>query len=228
MLDQVAHELRNPLVAIGGFARRIRDRLTDDNQLKKYAHNIYREVERLERTLNEILEIKNIILGSITSFDPVRFLNDILDTFAETLRNKHIQLKTRVPSEHTSIRGDKQNLSLALTNIVTNSIEAMDEKGGTLIVALEQDEQLCRIVIEDNGRGINHTETDMVFRPFYTSKISGSGMGLYAVKHIVEMHNGTVDLTSKPGEGTRVEITLPNDCRKQNTHEPAPTQSPCI
>ena len=56
MLDQVAHELRNPLVAIGGFARRIRDRLTDDNQLKTYANNIYREVERLERTLNEILE----------------------------------------------------------------------------------------------------------------------------------------------------------------------------
>jgi two-component system, sensor histidine kinase and response regulator len=228
MLDQVAHELRNPLVAIGGFARRIRDRLTDDNQLKAYAHNIYREVERLERTLNEILEIKNIILGSITSFDPVRFLNDVLEPFAETLHNKHIQLETRVPKEHTSIRGDKKNLSLAITNIITNSIEAMDQKGGTLIVGLEQDAQLCRIVVEDTGRGISHSETDLVFRPFYTSKISGSGMGLYAVQHIVEMHNGTVALTSKPGEGTRVEITLPNDCRKHTTHEAAPSQSPCI
>ena len=225
MLDQVAHELRNPLVAIGGFARRIRDRLTDDDQLKTYADNIYREVERLERTLNEILELKNIILGSITSFDPVRFLTEVLDTFSETLHNKHIQLETRLPIKHTRIRGDKKNLSLALKNIVTNAIEAMDEKGGTLIVGLEQDEQHCRIVVEDTGHGISHSETDLVFRPFYTSKISGSGMGLYAVKHIVEMHNGTVSLTSKPGEGTRVEITLPNDCRKQNTHEPAPSQS---
>ena len=227
MLDQVAHELRDPLVAIGGFARRIRDRLTDDNQLKKYADNIYREVERLERTLNEILEIKNIILGSITSLDPVSFLTDVLETFTETLHNKHLQLETRVPAEHTGIRGDKQNLSLALTNIVTNSIEAMDTKGGTLMVGLEQDDQYCRIVVEDTGRGISHSETDLVFRPFYTSKISGSGMGLYAVQHIVEMHNGTVDLTSKPGEGTRVEIILPNDCRKHNTHEPAPSQSSC-
>ncbi len=227
MLDQVAHELRNPLVAIGGFARRIRDRLTDDNQLKVYANNIYSEVERLERTLNEILEIKNIILGSITSFDPVSFLTDVLETFAETLHNKHIQLETRLPAEHTGIRGDKKNLSLALKNIVTNSIEAMDTKGGTLMVGLEQDDQHCRIVVEDTGRGISHSETNLVFRPFYTSKISGSGMGLYAVQHIVEMHNGTVILTSKPGEGTRVEITLPNDCRKHNTHEPAPSQSSC-
>ena len=87
--------------------------------------------------------------------------------------------------------------------------------------------QHCRIVVEDTGRGISHSETNLVFRPFYTSKISGSGMGLYAVQHIVEMHNGTVILTSKPGEGTRVEITLPNDCRKHNTHEPAPSQSSC-
>ena len=201
MLDQVAHELRNPLVAIGGFARRIRDRLTDDNQLKVYANNIYSEVERLERTLNEILEIKNIILGSITSFDPVSFLTDVLETFAETLHNKNIQLETRLRTEHTGIRGDKKNLSLALKNIVTNSIEAMDTKGGTLMVGLEQDEQHCRIAVEDTGRGISHSETNLVFRPFYTSKISGSGMGLYAVQHIVEMHNGTVILTSKPGEG---------------------------
>lgn len=225
MLDQVAHELRNPLVAIGGFARRIRDRLTDDEQLSTYANNIYCEVERLERTLNEILELKNIILGSITSFDPVKLLSDVLDTFSETLHNKHIQLETRLPSERNSIRADKKNLSLALKNIVTNSIEAMDEKGGTLIVELEQYEHHCRIVVEDTGRGISQSETDLVFRPFYTSKISGSGMGLYAVQHIVEMHNGTVRLTSNPGMGTRVEITLPNDCRKQNATGPAPSQS---
>ncbi len=115
---------------------------------------------------------------------------------------------------------------MAVANIITNAIEAMDETGGKLDVTLEQDAQYCRIAIQDTGCGIENSKIALVFRPFYTSKISGSGMGLCAVQHIVDMHKGTVLLTSKPGEGTRVEINLPNDCRKHNDNEPAPPQSP--
>jgi signal transduction histidine kinase len=227
MLDQVAHELRNPLVAIGGFARRIRDRLSDDDQLSAYANNIYQEVQRLERTLQEIIELKNIILGSITSFDPVIFIAGVLETFTEPLTQSHIQLETRLQPERTSIRADKKNLALALNNIITNAIEAMDQKGGTLTVTFTQDARQCQIAFEDTGRGIRHSEIDMVFRPFYTSKTSGSGMGLYAVQHIVAMHNGTVTITSAPEGGTRIEITLPNDCREHTSQSPAPLQPTC-
>jgi signal transduction histidine kinase len=224
MLVQVAHELRNPLVAIGGFARRIHSRITDDDQLKAYADKIYHEVERLERTLNEINELKNIILGSITSFNPAGFLTEVLQPFHETLNQKHIKLETVMPPETMPILGDKEHLAMAIDNIITNAIEAMDEAGGRLDVLLEQDDQYCVIAIQDTGRGIESTEIPLLFRPFYTSKISGSGMGLCAVQHIVTMHNGKVLLTSKPGEGTRVEITLPNDCRKHNDTKPAKPQ----
>jgi len=228
MLDQVAHALRNPLVAIGGFARRIRDRLSDDDQLSTYANNIYQEVQRLERTLQQIVELKNIILGSIVSFDPVIFIAGVLETFSDTITGAGIRLETRLQSERTSIRADKKNLALALGNIITNAIEAMDAKVGTLTVTFEQDACQCTIAVEDTGHGIRHSEIDLICRPFYTSKTSGSGMGLYAAKHIVEMHNGTVNITSTPGQGTRVEITLPNDCRSRNAHTPAssePTRS---
>jgi signal transduction histidine kinase len=114
---------------------------------------------------------------------------------------------------------------MAVDNIITNAIEAMDETGGTLNVTLEQDAQHCRVAIQDTGHGIENSVIPLVFRPFYTSKISGSGMGLCAVQHIVDMHNGTVLLTSKPGEGTQVEINLPNDCRKHNENGPASPQS---
>ena len=225
MLDQIAHELRNPLVAIGGFARRIHNRITDDDLLKSYADHIYHEVERLEGTLNEIIELKNIILGSLTSFDPAGFLTEVLQPFKKTLKQKHIQLGTSLPPETTAILGDKKHLAMAVKNIITNAIEAMDETGGTLNVTLEQNAQHCRVAIQDTGHGIENSEINLVFRPFYTSKISGSGMGLCAVQHIVDMHNGTVLLTSKPGEGTHVEINLPNDCRKHNDTEPAPSES---
>jgi signal transduction histidine kinase len=223
MLDQVAHELRNPLVAIGGFARRIHNRITDDDQLKLYANNIYREVERLEGTLNEIIELKNIILGTITSFDPASLLKETLKPFTKTLRKNNIQFETKLPHETTAILGDRKHLAMAVSNIITNAIEAMDETGGNLDVTLEQDAQYCRIAIRDTGRGIEDSAIPLVFRPFYTSKISGSGMGLCAVQHIVDMHNGKVHLTSKPGEGTRVEINLLNDCRKHNDNKPAPS-----
>lgn len=222
MLDQVAHALRNPLVAIGGFARRIRDRLSDDDQLSTYANNIYQEVQRLERTLQQIVELKSIILGSIVSFDPVGFITGVLEPFTEILRSRNIRLETNLQPERTSIRADKKNLGLALGNIITNAIEAMDAQGGALTVTFEQDARQCRIAIEDTGHGIKQSELELVCRPFYTSKTSGSGMGLYAVQHIVEMHNGTVSITSTPGTGTRVEITLPNDCRARNAHTPAP------
>jgi len=226
MLDQVAHALRNPLVAIGGFARRIHDRLSDEDQLSTYASNIYQEVQRLERTLEQIVELKSIILGSIVSFDPVIFIAGVLETFTGALTSAHIRLETRLQPERTSIRADKKNLGLALGNIITNAIESMEAKGGTLTVTFEQDARQCMIVVEDTGRGIRHSEIDLVFRPFYTSKTSGSGMGLYAVQHIVQMHNGTVSITSTPGRGTRVEITLSNDCRARNAHTPAPSQPP--
>ena len=222
MLDQVAHELRNPLVAIGGFARRIRDRVTDDDQLSTYASNIYHEVQRLERTLQEIIELKGIILGKVTSFEPLAFIAAVLGPFSETLHAANIRLETRLQPGRTSIRGDKKNLALALGNLITNAIEAMEKTGGTLTVTFEQDTSYCRIGVEDTGRGIKHSEIELVFRPFYTSKTSGSGMGLYAVHHIVEMHNGTVDITSTQGQGTRVEITLPNDCRACDAKKPAP------
>jgi len=226
MLDQVAHEMRNPLVAIGGFARRIHNRITDDDQLKSYADKIYREVERLEGTLNEIIELKNIILGSITPFDPAVFLTDVLKPFEEKLHKKNIQLNTSLPPDTAPILGDRKHLSMAVRNIITNAIETMDETGGSINVALEQNDHYCSLAIQDTGRGITSNEVPLVFRPFYTSKISGSGMGLCAVQHIVDMHNGTVLLTSKPGIGTRVEINLPNDCRKHNDNEPAPPQPP--
>ena len=224
MLEQVAHELRNPLVAIGGFARRIRDRLSDDDQLSTYASNIYQEVQRLERTLQQIIELKNIILGSLVSFDPVVFITGVLETFSDALQRSRIRLETRLQSDRTSIRADKKNLALALGNIITNAIEAMEAHGGTLTVTFEQDTRQCLIAVEDTGRGIRHSELDLVFRPFYTSKTSGSGMGLYAVQHIVEMHNGTVRITSTPGTGTRIDIALPNDCRSRNVHTPDPLQ----
>lgn len=224
MLDQVAHELRNPLVAIGGFARRIRDRLTDDDQLSIYASNIYEEVQRLERILQEIIELKNIILGSITAFDPVVFINTVLTTFSSAMHEKNIRLETSLQANRTSIRGDRKNLALALGNIVTNAIEAMEKTGGTLSVNFEQDASQCRIAVTDTGHGIRPSESELAFRPFYTSKISGSGMGLYAVHHIIEMHNGTVAITGNPGRGTRVDITLPNDCRSCDAKKTVPPQ----
>lgn len=208
MAEGVAHEVRNPMVTIGGFARRIRERLEPGNPLRDYAEHIIKEVERLETMVEEIVRFKALMISPYEPVDLVRTADRVLEAARPALERAGVRVDRRYEGGLPSIQGDPGNLEMALGNVVENAVEAMD-RGGVLTVALASEGDRVRIEVSDTGCGIAKAALPHVFDPFYTSKMTGAGMGLTMVHRIVTRHGGEVDLTSQPGAGTTVTLHLP-------------------
>jgi signal transduction histidine kinase len=208
IVDGVAHEVRNPILAIGGFARRIRDKLPPGDTLKIYTDHIIHEAERLETMVNEIINLKTITVSAHKPVDLKETLEDALKNFNDSINKKKISVKRKYSNEIPLIMGDRKNLNEAFSNVIKNAIEAMDLKG-TLTLGIEFDSSHVIIKITDSGKGIAKSQLPHVFRPFYTSKMTGAGMGLALVNHIIFMHGGDVNISSTEGMETCVDIVLP-------------------
>ncbi|MFC1591611.1 response regulator [Thermodesulfobacteriota bacterium] len=208
LVESVAHEVRNPIVAIGGFARRIRDRLPQGDIVRTYADHITHEVERLETMVKQIINLKTIVVSAREHIAVNAIVDMALDEFSGMFELKTIALRKSYSTDLPMIRGDVPNLKTAFHNIIENAIEAMEDGGTLEVITVAEDGRVC-IRLVDSGKGIPKSEIAQVARPFYTSKMSGAGMGLTMVKHIVTLHDGTVAITSKFGQGTSVELVLP-------------------
>ncbi len=208
MAEDVAHEVRNPIVAIGGFARRIQGRTSDTDKNHIYAGHIISEVERLESMVNEILKFKTLVVSLRDSVDIKQLLEDALLLNEAGVRDKEIKVEKCYLSDSIIIRGDRKNLLSAFCHVIENAVEAM-QREGTLILETLLAEDMAFVSICDNGRGMTESEISMMFRPFYTSKMQGAGMGLPTVKHIVMLHGGELRVESKKRGGTKVIFLLP-------------------
>jgi signal transduction histidine kinase len=208
MAEGVAHEVRNPMVTIGGFARRIRDRLPESDPLREYAEHIIKEVERLETMVEEIVRFKALMISPYEPVDLQTVVDEALGERSKSLPAGNIRVVRRFSPGLPVIQGDRGNLLLAVANLVQNALEAM-ENGGTLTVTLEPEGERVLLEVADTGCGIARSELPNVFDPFYTSKMTGAGMGLTMVHRIVTRHGGEVDLASQPGVGTTVTVRLP-------------------
>ena len=208
LVEGIAHEVRNPIVAIGGFARRIRERLPDDDVLLTYADHITREVERLEGMVNEIIKLKTIVVDTGRRIDVRETLRDVLTNFSADFDEKHIEVETVFSNQIPLVRGDSRHLGTAFSHLVANALDAM-ESGGHLTVSVECSEDQLLISFVDTGKGVDAQTLPIIVRPFYTSKMTGAGMGLTMVNHIAVLHGGSLDLASTAGQGTRATIVLP-------------------
>lgn len=208
MVEGVAHEVRNPIVAIGGFARRISEKLPLGNPLHVYVDHIVREVERLENMVNEIINLKTIVISIRDQVNIEETVSAALKDAELVLAEKKIKVYKKFAPEIALLKGDRKNLQGAFFNVIENAVEAMQE-GGSLTIEIEFAEKRIIVSIADSGKGIPGGEISRVIRPFYTSKMTGAGMGLAMVHHIVSLHGGDVNISSKKGAGTKVAIGLP-------------------
>ncbi len=208
MAEGVAHEVRNPMVTIGGFARRIRDRLAEDDPLRGYAEHIIKEVERLETMVAEIVRFKALMISPYQPVDLKELVEEVLAQHGAELDAAAVEVARRYGADLPVIEGDRANLKVSFGNLIQNALEAMPA-GGTLTVGLDLEDGRVRVTVSDTGGGIAKSEITNVFDPFYTSKMTGAGMGLTMVHRIVTRHGGDVDIASVPGRGTVVALRLP-------------------
>jgi signal transduction histidine kinase len=211
MAATVAHDIRNPLVSIGGFTRRLRKSLADDDRGVRYADIIIQEVDRLERTLDNVMSYSR----SYGHMDrkPVALyglLSECAELFKENFKKKKIYLQRRFDKNLPEIVLDERQIKQAVLNVLFNAGEAVGENSEVIFEARVDDDQgMLVISITDSGGGIEEKDMNAIFTPFYTTKSAGTGLGLTIAHRAVTGHGGEIRVDNRCGEGVTFSINLP-------------------
>lgn len=206
----VAHEIRNPLSSIKGFATYFKERFEDSQEEKKTATIMIDEVERLNRSVTQLLEFAGPISVSKAEVDCNELLDHSLLLVKNDLTSKKIEYETVIRTKKNSLMLDRDRMNQVLLNLYLNAIEAM-ESGGKLTVRVLDMESGGRVCFEvsDTGKGIGEADIEHIFDPYYTTRNTGTGLGLAVVYKIVETLGGEITAKSSLGKGTTFFIQMP-------------------
>ncbi len=209
---EVAHQIRNPLTALGGFGRRLYRSATDDTQ-QKYAYIIMREAERLENILKDVLIFSKESKRVFEKRPVTALVNDAILLYRETCDEQQVAIELAFGTDSTVLIEEDQ-LRQALNNLIANALDAMPE-GGTMSVqtGLQTMNHVCYLFISvlDTGPGIEEDMICHLFEPFFTTKKSGkgTGLGLAISKKIVEEHQGLIHVANRPEGGLAATLFIP-------------------
>jgi two-component system, sensor histidine kinase and response regulator len=210
VMDELVHELRNPLTSIGGFARRVYESLSEGDPNKRYLQVILKEVGRLEKMVRALVELKTSVISYREPVDVNDLIGLVINQYQPRVAAENVELKTELMENLPLLSVDKDHMSLALGNLIENSIEAMQgmtEK--TLRITSRIQDDWVEIRISDTGKGIPKDKIKNIFDPFFTSKTSGPGLGLTFALKIIQEHRGAISVESEPGAGSSFAIKLP-------------------
>jgi len=209
----IAHEIRNPLTSVGGFARRLEKTTPEGTKEKDYVNIIIAETSRLEKILKNILSFSRETSPKFAENDLNEVIERVLLMNEDIFREKSIAIK-RSLADLPRFSFDKDLLIEVLENIILNAVDSMSG-GGDLTVITEKEEGAGKsnvfIRVRDTGDGISAEQMEMIFEPFYTTKVAekGTGLGLSITKKIMESFGGTVKIESEVGSGTMVILSMP-------------------
>ena len=206
----IAHEIRNPLSSIRGFAQFFHKRFTGHQEEQEYAAIMVREVDRLNRVITELLDFARPRELRREPCSLRKIIDDTLQLLTMELTAKNVLVEKDYAVELTLIQADQEQLSQAFLNLLLNALHAV-EKGGKISIGLKQYPGHISITWADNGCGIPPGDREKIFEPFFSSKRQGTGLGLAIVHQILENHGGEIRVTNRPGGGTVFSIDLPAD-----------------
>lgn len=204
----IAHEVRNPLSSIKMSLQILEKRLQPDgNDLKRF-RIAQREVEHLEKLVSDVLIYAKPSAPAKAPCDMRSIIDQALAMVEKSINDKEIDVVKNYQEPVDLISVDPSMISQALINIFQNAVDAMDH-GGRLVMAMKIDHAALTLEIEDNGCGIPEDDLPYLFNPFFTKKSYGTGLGLTQVEKIIDQHEGSIQVHSRKGEGTRFVIVLP-------------------
>jgi two-component system phosphate regulon sensor histidine kinase PhoR len=217
----VSHELRTPLTSIKGFIETLREGAINDPQNRERFLKIIEEhTERLNRLINDLLELSKIeskeIKMKLNKENIKEIILEIISNFKENILIKEHKIDLDLPHNLPFINIDKEKMKIAFSNLLENAIKFTPDKGRILIKGEDKGEKI-QIEFIDNGEGIPKEHLPRLFERFYrvdkarSRELGGTGLGLAIVKHIVQSHGGKVGVESELGKGSRFFITLPKN-----------------
>lgn len=222
MAAKVAHEVRNPLNAIKGAAHYLRNEVTNGDS-ESYLNLIEEQVERVNKVATDLLVLSKPLEAV---FHPGN-LNEVMDrsllVTQTQLEDKQISVRKEITRRLPQIPLDDAQMEQAFVNLLLNAVDAM-HPGGQLRIRIDvcdsqknSDEKKIEVLIRDDGCGIRSVAQEELFKPFFTTKTKGTGLGLTIVKKIVDNHHGTIEIRSQEEKGTDIILALPVDIRKHET-----------
>lgn len=210
--NSIAHEIKNPLVSIGGFARRLYRAMSDDAIEKQYTQTIMTEVARVEKILSDIFDYTHDESTIFKECNLRKILEDSLSMVQEKIMAGRVELVKDFPEEIPQINGDDHQLRQVFSNLINNAYQAMKGEG-TLSLRLQSiaknGASYVQVEIRDTGGGIDPENLHNIFNPFYTTKDTSLGLGLPIVHKIITSHRGQIEVDNHPGKGVNFIITLP-------------------
>lgn len=210
MAANLAHELKNPLITIGGFAGRLLKSLPAETREHRYADTIVSEVSRLEKMLAEILVFSRKPTICFRACNLEEIIQDCLANCTTAIEDHNIKVLFSRGSRPWTVSGDENQLKQVFLNLILNSCDAMPE-GGQLTLTLEKtslDGKKVIATVEDTGGGIPKEMLPQIFNPFFTTKHHGTGLGLAIANRIILNHFGSIEVHNS-AQGAVFTITLP-------------------
>jgi two-component system sensor histidine kinase HydH len=209
LVNGVAHEIRNPIMVIGGFAQRIKN-LSDGNiEILKYSDIILTESARLERLVKKVKELADVQSACLYLANLVPVIDQVLNNFRSLADKQNVKILTSLEKDLPLINMDPSQIGIALSNILENALESIADKGTLELSVKRKEDNGIIVIIKDTGSGIDPEEMNSIYDPFVTSKTKGVGLGLTMVYQIISNHHGEIKITSNESEGTTVIIVLP-------------------
>ncbi len=240
LFTNISHEIRTPLTLILGPLEKLISKKVTDEEIPSHLNLVYRNTKQLDRLINQLLDFRKLETGNLklttTQNDMVSVVAEVVQSFQEYAREKHIKLEFHKLKKRLVSLFDPDKIKTILNNLISNALKYTDE-GGTVSVHLSlvfaepneasfnnpQEDQYIEISVKDSGKGISDKNIEKVFTRFFRvdsqSESTGTGIGLSLVKELVKMHNGTIDVLSKPGKGSKFTIRLPYETEKPEESE---------
>ena len=201
----IVHDLKNPLISILGFAKRIREGKGDINTA---AQVIEDSAQNMQRIVDGVLDFARPIRLELKEEDIHRVVQRACDSCKIKAEEKNIVLSMNNPTDQVNIEIDSFSLQRAIINLINNAIEA-SPKGQRVIIRTETEKNHAVVKVKDFGSGMDKETLENIFIPFYSKKDKGTGLGMAIVKKVVEGHHAKIYIESHGGRGTEVRIELP-------------------
>jgi len=208
MAAGIAHEIRNPLGTLKGFAQYFTRSGGSDPQAQEYAELMIGEVDRLNRTVSALLQFARPREPEWVAVDLGALLKKAMTFIQADADNHQVKLNLTLPDGGLIVSADPDLLLQLLLNLLQNSLAAI-AAGDQIELGVGPQGDNIRIWIRDTGKGMTATEQSQMFDPFFTTRKEGTGLGLAVVQQIVEQHKGRIEVESTEGQGTRISVILP-------------------
>jgi len=207
----IAHELRNPLMSIGGFANRIYKACKPQDDQKRYYDYIIDNLKRIEGLVKKVELFARVPEPRLSEESFKELAEKAVEPYLKSIKEKHIDLTINV--DETNLFIDAALVVSALSMLIENALDALPD-GGSLLIKTETGDNRYRILLKDSGTGIAPGDLPFIFNPFFSTKADRAGIDLPVVKKVMESHGGTIDVSSKMDEGTTFFLEFPLERRR--------------